>query len=331
MGGSNVTGDREIDNAVAVLRAGGLVAFPTETVYGLGADAANPPAVRRLYAVKGRPADHPVIVHLADAIETANWARGIPETAHRLARAFWPGPLTLVLARAPGVGDLVTGGQDTIAVRVPSHPVAQRLLRRFGGGIAAPSANRYGRVSATTAAHVREEFGAAVECVLDGGEADVGIESTIVDLSGAAPRLLRPGSIGARAVEDAAGVPLADAGAAAPRAPGTPAAHYAPRTPLMLAGPDELAALVASFARRGRKAGVLGSSMPDPRDPAVLWIPGSDHPARYAHALYANLRRLDAARCDVIIVERPPAAAEWTAVNDRLARAAAGTPAAGGT
>src|SRR5262245_50744969 len=179
-----VVSDREIDDAVAILRAGGLVAFPTETVYGLGADASNAAAVRRIYEAKGRPSDHPVIVHVADAVQVANWARDVPETAHRLARRFWPGPLTLVLKRAAHVGDFVTGGQDTVAVRVPSHPVAQGLLRRFGGGVAAPSANRFGRVSATTADHVREEFGAAVGCVLDGGESDVGIESTIVDLSG---------------------------------------------------------------------------------------------------------------------------------------------------
>ena len=200
--------DSDIDNAVAILRAGGLVAFPTETVYGLGADASNPAAVRRIYEAKGRPSDHPVIVHVADAVQVANWAREIPETAHRLARRFWPGPLTLVLKRAPGVGDFVTGGQDTIAVRVPSHPVAQQLLRRFGGGVAAPSANRFGRVSATTAEHVRQEFGAAVACVLDGGAADVGIESTIVDLSGRAPRLLRPGAIAAGELEAALGLAL---------------------------------------------------------------------------------------------------------------------------
>src|SRR5690348_461481 len=201
--------DRDIERAAVVLRSGGLVAFPTETVYGLGADAGNPAAVRGIFEAKGRPATHPVIVHLADAVQVANWAREVPPAARLLARKFWPGPLTLIFSRAGGVSDVVTGGQDTVALRVPSHPVAQQLLARFGGGIAAPSANRHGRVSATTAHHVRREFGAAVECVLDGGEAKIGIESTIVDVSGAAPALLRPGWITTAEIEKALGAPLA--------------------------------------------------------------------------------------------------------------------------
>ena len=167
----SMVSDREIEHAVAALRAGELVAFPTETVYGLGADAANPVAIRKVFDAKGRPYDHPLIVHVSDAVQAANWASSIPAAAHGLARRFWPGPLTLILQRAPGVIELVTGGQNTIALRVPSHPAAQALLRKFGGGIAAPSANRFGRVSATTAAHVRSEFGAEVACVLDGGAA----------------------------------------------------------------------------------------------------------------------------------------------------------------
>ncbi|MBI1965898.1 MAG: threonylcarbamoyl-AMP synthase, partial [Betaproteobacteria bacterium] len=178
--------DRDIEQAVAVLRAGGLVAFPTETVYGLGADASSAGAVGKIYAVKGRPSTHPVIVHLADAVQMANWAQEIPEAARKLAQKFWPGPLTVILKRARNVSDAVTGGQDTVALRVPSHPVARRLLARFGGGIAAPSAYRHVRVSATSAAQVGAELGDAVPCVLDGGAADVGMESTIVDLSGAA-------------------------------------------------------------------------------------------------------------------------------------------------
>ena len=319
--------DSEIEHAVAVLRSGGLVAFPTETVYGLGADASNPSAVRSIYEAKGRPADHPVIVHVADAIQIANWAREIPESAHKLARRFWPGPLTLVLKRGSGVSDVVTGGQDTVAVRVPSHPVAQRLLRHFGGGIAAPSANRFGRVSATTAEHVRQEFGHAVECVLDGGEADVGIESTIVDLSAGAPRLLRPGWITARAVEEAAGRELAVAGDAAPRAPGTLAAHYAPRTPVVLAEGDLLLELATSLTRQGRRVAALAFSAARPVDPRITWISAAREAGPFAHDLYAALRRLDEAGCDAILVERPPQTPEWAAVNDRLTRAAAGAPA----
>ena len=316
--------DSEIHNAVAVLRAGGLVAFPTETVYGLGADASNPDAVRKIYAAKGRPADHPVIVHLADAVQVANWAREIPQAAHKLAKKFWPGPLTVILKRGSKVSDVVTGGQDTVALRVPKHPVAEHLLGLFGGGIAAPSANRFGRVSATTAEHVRREFGALVECVLDGGEADVGIESTIVDLSGPAPRLLRPGWITARAVEDALGQSLAAPDASAPRAPGTLAAHYAPLTPLVLVEGDLLIELAASLTRQGKKVAALAFSPARPLAPAITWIAAPGDAGGYAHALYANLRTLDEAGRDTILVEKPPQAPEWAAINDRLTRAAAG-------
>ena len=319
--------DGEIERAVAVLRAGGLVAFPTETVYGLGADASNPAAVRRIFEAKGRPAAHPVIVHLADAVQITNWAREVPEAARRLARRFWPGPLTLVLKRSPAVSKVVTGGQDTVALRVPSHPVAQQLLARFGGGIAAPSANRHGRVSATTAEHVRREFGAAVDCVLDGGEADIGIESAIVDLSGAKPVLLRPGWITAAEVESVLGVPLASPEADAPRAPGTLAAHYAPRTPLALMEGDLALELAASLARQGRRVAVLALSARQPLLEGLEWVAAPRDAAGYAHALYSSLRRLDDAGCDMIIAEQPPRAPEWAAINDRLARAAAGSSA----
>jgi L-threonylcarbamoyladenylate synthase len=318
--------DRDIDQAVVVLKGGGLVAFPTETVYGLGADAGNSAAVGKIFAAKGRPSNHPVIVHLADAVQLANWAREVPETARRLAKKFWPGPLTVILKRARGVADAVTGGQDTVALRVPSHPVAQQLLRRFGGGIAAPSANHHGRVSATTAEHVRREFGAAVDCVLDGGEADVGIESTIVDLSGAAAALLRPGWITAAEIEKVLGAPLAAPAADAPRAPGTLAAHYAPRTPLALMEVDLALELAASLSRQGKRVAVLALSARQPLVPGLEWLAAPRDAAGYAHALYASLRRLDEAGCDALIVERPPQSPEWEAINDRLARAAAGTP-----
>ncbi len=318
--------DRDIDHAVAVLRGGGLVAFPTETVYGLGADAANADALRTLYEVKRRPADHPVIVHLADAAQMAGWAERVPESAHRLARTFWPGPLTLILCRGRGVSDLVTGGQDTVALRVPAHPVAQRLLARFGGGIAAPSANRHGRVSATTAAHVRDEFGEAVACLLDGGQTEVGIESTIVDLSRGRAVLLRPGSIAAESIASALGEALASPAADAPRAPGTLAAHYAPRTPLMLIEGDLALELAASLARQGQRVAVLALSAQQPLTPGLAWIAAPADPPGYAPDLYASLRRLDEAGCGTIIVERPPQSPDWAAINDRLARAAAGAP-----
>ncbi len=317
--------DRDIERAVSVLRSGGLVAFPTETVYGLGADAGNSAAVRKIFEAKGRPAAHPVIVHLADAVQIANWAREVPAAAHTLARRFWPGPLTLILSRAKGVSEVVTGGQDTVALRVPSHPLAQQLLARFGGGIAAPSANRHGRVSATTADHVRREFGAAVECVLDGGEAGIGIESTIIDLSRRHATLLRPGWITASEIEKALGTPLAAPGADAPRAPGSLAAHYAPRTPLTLADGDLALELAASLVRQGRRVAVLARSRAQPLLQGLEWAAAPQDAAGYAHALYASLRRLDEAGCDAIIVEKPPQTPEWAAINDRLARAATGS------
>jgi L-threonylcarbamoyladenylate synthase len=315
---------RDIEKAVAVLRAGGLVAFPTETVYGLGADASNPDALRKIFAAKGRPQDHPLIVHVADAVQLANWARDIPPSAARLAKRFWPGPLTIILRRGPHVSDLVTGGQDTVALRVPSHPVAQALLRAFGGGVAAPSANRFGRVSATTAGHVRHEFGAAVDCVLDGGAADVGIESTIVDLSGARPALLRPGWITAAQLEQALGAALVAPDAQSPRAPGTLAKHYAPQTPLMMMEDDLLIELATSLSRQGKRVAVLARSARQPLLANIVWIAAPADAAGYAHDLYVNLRRLDEAGCDAILVERPPQEAAWAAIADRLSRAAAG-------
>jgi L-threonylcarbamoyladenylate synthase len=308
-----------------VLRSGGLVAFPTETVYGLGGDASNLSAIKKIYSAKGRPRNHPLIVHLSSFAQAAEWARDIPPSAERLARRYWPGPLTLVLKRAAAVNDLVTGGQDTIALRVPSHAVARALLAAFGGGIAAPSANRFGRVSATTAEHVRSEFGPAVDCVLDGGPSDVGIESTIIDVSGAAPALLRPGSIAAQDIEATLAHPLAAPTAGSPRAPGTLAKHYAPQTPLMLMEPDLLLELASSMVRQGEKVAVLARSATQPLLAGVTWIAApSDAPA-YAHDLYAHLRLLDRAGCSAILVEQPPREPAWAAIHDRLMRAAAGS------
>ncbi len=314
----------QLDEAVAVLKRGGLVAFPTETVYGLGADAGNPAAIAKLYAAKGRPADHPVIVHVAGMAQLNEWAREITPVARRLAERFWPGPLTLILKRAPGVSDAVTGGQDTVGLRIPSHPVAHALLEKFGGGIAAPSANRFGRVSATLAEHVRREFGDAVDFVFDGGECDVGIESTIVDATGAAPVLLRPGHITARDIEQAAGIALAAPTPHSPRAPGTLAAHYAPATPLLVMEGDLLLELAATLTRQGKRVAVLARSALQPLLTGVIWVAAPREAQQYAHDLYANLRTLDAAGCDALLVEELPQGPEWAAVNDRLLRAAAG-------
>jgi len=309
-----------IARAVDLLRAGDVVVFPTETVYGLGADAANPVAVAKIFALKGRPESHPVIVHLADAAQLEAWAREIPDRALKLARTFWPGPLTLILKRAPGVLDAVTGGQDTVGLRVPSHPVARSLLDAFGGGIAGPSANRFGRVSPTTAMHVFADFALELPLILDGGACAVGIESTIVDLSGEHPRLLRPGGVPATAIEDTLGEPLGKPDAQAPRAPGSHAAHYAPRAQVRLA--KRLEILDALASHKGRRLGVLALEVTVPRLNASLQRVVPVVAAQYAHDLYAHLRALDAQNVDIILVEAPPQSAAWTAINDRLARAA---------
>jgi L-threonylcarbamoyladenylate synthase len=314
-----------IDDAAAALRAGELVAFPTETVYGLGADASNDTALKKIYAVKGRPRNHPLIVHVAGVVDVERWAVRISKDARELAERFWPGPLTLVLKRAEHVSDLVTGSQDTIALRVPSHPIAHSLLEAFGGGVAAPSANRYGHVSATCAEHVRSEFGEAVKIVLDGGASQVGIESTIVDVSGSEPALLRPGHITAEALEQVLGRALAPTSAASPRAPGTLARHYAPQTPLMLLEADLVLELAASMTRQGQPVAVLARSAHRPVLNGLTWIAAPMEPAPYAHDLYSNLRSLDQAGCSAILVEQVPLEPAWAAIYDRLMRAAAGS------
>jgi L-threonylcarbamoyladenylate synthase len=320
----NSAGDPQIAEAARVLRAGGLVAFPTETVYGLGADASNPAAVARIFAVKGRPADHPLIVHLRDAAQLVDWARETPPAARELAARFWPGPLTLVLKRAPGVLDAVTGGQDTVGLRVPSHPVAQALLRAFGGGIAAPSANRFGRVSATTAQHVRDELGSGVDLVLDGGACEVGIESTIVDLSSGAPALLRPGRITLEELSACLHAPVARSRQGAPRAPGSLAAHYAPQLPLQLVARSALDAVVREEAAHGPVA-VLARQPRPAQSAAAVWMVAPLDPDGYAHHLYAALRQLDRSDCTRILVEAPPGTPDWLAVQDRLLRSATGS------
>jgi L-threonylcarbamoyladenylate synthase len=310
-----------IARAVALLRAGSLVALPTETVYGLGADASNPNAVAKIFAAKGRPQDHPVIVHLADASQLSAWASEVPELAKKLAARFWPGPLTMIFKRTAGVSDAVTGGQDSVGLRVPGHPVAQRLLRAFGGGIAAPSANRFGRISPTAAAHVAAEFSGAndVEMILDGGACDIGIESTIVDVSRGGCVILRPGRIGAAQIAEVAGTveTAMERSSDAPRASGTLQVHYAPATPLRLVAQSLLLA-----EARGTDAALAFSPAPAGVD-IGKWIVAQRDVRTYAHELYANLRRLDALGCARILVEAPPDDEDWAAINDRLRRAAA--------
>jgi L-threonylcarbamoyladenylate synthase len=310
-----MTDTPSIDDAVKALRTGGLVAFPTETVYGLGADARSPEAIARIYALKGRPSNHPVIVHLADLSDIGAWAVDIPPAAWRLAERVWPGPLTMILRRAPGVSEAVTGGQDSVGIRIPSHPVAQALLRAFGGGIAAPSANRYGRISPTEAAHVREEFGPDSPLILEGGACEVGLESTIVSLVDE-PLLLRPGAVDLEHLEAVLGPVRRARTGEGPRAPGTTVAHYAPRTPVRLVSAHELASGVppgaAVYARGERPPGHRG-----------VWLEAPDDPVRYGHDLYARMRDLDRVGAPLMVIETVPESAPWDAVRDRLGRAAA--------
>lgn len=323
-GNPAIAGDPAIDEAARLLRMGELVAFPTETVYGLGADASNPAALARLFEAKRRPADHPVIVHVTGLDSALQWSGSMPAGARALAGRFWPGPLTLVVPRGPRVPDAVTGGQSTVGLRAPSHPVARALLEAFGGGIAAPSANRFGHVSPTTAAHVADDLGDAIALILDGGPCEVGIESTIVAFDGDLPLLLRPGAIGADAIAAVLGRTPAEGHVTAPRAPGTLPSHYAPHTAASRVAHPALRAEVAQLAGRDERVGVLAFDPDAPEDFDGVWITAPRDPARYAHALYANLRRLDAAAVDVILIEDLPTGVAWAAVRDRVMRATAG-------
>ena len=329
-------GSPDIAAAVDVLRRGGLVAFPTETVYGLGADAANPAAVGRIFAVKGRPRSHPLIVHLAELTAIKDWAAEVPPDAWALAEAFWPGPLTLILPRADHVPDAVTGGAATVGLRVPNQPLALELLEAFGGGIAAPSANRFGRVSPTTAAHVRADLGGDVDLVLDGGACAVGVESTIVDLSWGGPRVLRLGGLSVEALSDALGHPVvvsAVAGgqprqsgglgaAEAVAAPGTLPSHYAPAARVEVLAADAVADRAAALLRQGRRVGLLAprriSGLPDGLDA----LPPAGRPQDYARCLYQRLREADRRGLDVLLAVPPPETGIGAAVADRLRRAA---------
>jgi L-threonylcarbamoyladenylate synthase len=312
----------EIDQAVEALREGEVVAFPTETVYGLGADAQNPDAVRKVFELKGRPATHPLIVHIEHPRALERWALAVPPAAMALAEKFWPGPLTLVLRRAPAVDLAITGGQDTVAIRVPGHPVAQQLLRAFGSGIAAPSANRYGRVSPTRAEHVRDEFGDDLRIVLDGGDCKIGLESTIVSCVDAVPRILRPGFITLTQLR--AVVPEAQGGpvAYAPRVPGSDTKHYAPSTPLSIVTSKTLEEVVGQLTENHEKVAVLACRPPRVANRYMTWINAGRRADVYGRELYVNLRTLDKSGAREILVEEVPAGEQWDAVRDRLRRAA---------
>lgn len=322
---------QQLQQAAACLKAGKLVVFPTETVYGLGADATNPNALQDLYRAKGRPADHPVIVHLASPETLKDWAVEIPDTAYALAAAFWPGPMTLILKRASHVPDAVTGGQETIGIRIPQHPTAIALLQAFGGGIAAPSANRFGRLSPTRLEDVEPEILEACGCVLDGGPCQVGVESTIVDLSGPEPVVLRPGMVLPSELEAILNHPLSPRPATSKtRASGTLPSHYAPQAPVRLLPTGEVVKNLSQVLRDGLTIGVLAyqealTGLTVSKGGSVQWIKGPSDPEAYAQKLYAHLKKLDRKGCNEIWVEIPPRGMAWEAVNDRLGRAAAAT------
>lgn len=349
---SSLQSSAVINEAVQTLRDGGLVAFPTETVYGLGADAKNPDAVRRIFTAKGRPSNHPLIVHLAapDKFDQpqidwvpvlAPWVRDLSEDALRLINAFWPGPLTLVFKKDKSVLNELTGGQDTVAIRAPAHPIAQELLRKFKGGVVAPSANRFGKVSPTSAADVRSEFEGMLELmILDGGDCEVGIESTIIDLSsGEHPVLLRPGLITPGEIFTKTGIKvylpgesdLVKQGGDVPRVSGSLRAHYAPTTPLRMYAPGRVLDALSEFPDIKSRVAVAvwdsDSSLGDDGHPSAHFeevIVPSDS-AAFASRLYRSLRDLDQQGWDLILFPEPPVGEEWDGVRDRLQRACFGS------
>jgi L-threonylcarbamoyladenylate synthase len=314
--------DADIARAADVLLRGGLVAFPTETVYGLGADADNPAALARLYAVKGRPGEHPVIVHVGEPTQLGEWAAHVPAAARRLGDALWPGPLTVVVRRAARVLDAVTGGGDTVGVRVPGQPVALALLRAFGGGIAAPSANRFGHVSPTTADDVRADLGDDVDVVLDDGPCTVGIESTIVDCTGDEPVILRPGGVTRERVEQVLGRAVGVRRDGLVRAPGTLKSHYAPEAAVLVVDRADLAGRAAALVAAGQRVAVLAAGPPVPLPPEVVVLDAPADVDEYAQVLYARLREVDRRGVDALLAVPPPDAGLGAAVGDRLRRAA---------
>ena len=313
----------DISVAVDVLRRGGLVAFPTETVYGLGADAANPEAVERIFVAKGRPRSHPVIVHLAEPAAAKEWAAEVPDFAVALADAFWPGPLTLVLPRSDLVPDAVTGGLATVGLRVPAQPLALELLSAFGGGVAAPSANRFGRVSPTRAEHVRADLGAAVDVVLDGGPCPVGVESTIVDCSGIEPRLLRPGGVPAESLAEVLGYKITMTVDSVVRAPGMLASHYAPSARVEVLEPAAVASRAEELVALGLRVGILAPGRMTGLPAGIEALPPTGSAVAYAKVLYQRLREADRRGVEVLLAVPPPETGMGTAVADRLRRAAA--------
>ncbi len=298
-----------IHQAITLLRQGEVVIFPTETVYGIGADATNPEAVAKVFQLKGRPLHHPLIVHIADIAQLNDWAKDIPAYAHALAKQYWPGPMTLILKAADHVSRLITGGQDTIGIRMPAHPIAHELLKSFGKGVVAPSANRFGRVSSTTAEHAKAEFGAAVKLIIDGGPCELGIESTIIDCTQTHPRVLRPGPIllAQSIVQDKKDIP---------RVSGSLAKHYAPKTPVWILPLP----MILQKIKLTKKIAVMSFGRIEINS-NIDWRQMPNDPVSYAKKLYATLRELDQSGAEEILIEEIPQQKIWDAIRDRLARA----------
>jgi L-threonylcarbamoyladenylate synthase len=313
----------QLKRAVEELRSGELVAFPTETVYGLGADALNPSAIQKVFAAKGRPADHPLIVHIATIEQLNNWAINIPDIAYKLANYFWPGPLTLVLTKHTQVSNLITGNQDTIAIRIPQHPLTLAMLQQFGSGIVGPSANAYGRISPTSAQHVKQSLGNKVNYILDGGPCEIGIESTIINLTTNTPQILRQGVITQDDLVKVIGDNFSyqESTATEIRVPGSTKAHYSPTKPLYLVSSQEFLITVKTILQQGLNYSYLSlQPCPMPND-AIIWIHAKKQPQLYAKNLYSYLHQLDAVNSQGIIVEMPPNEPSWAAIRDRLTRA----------
>lgn len=338
----------EIDQAAECLKQSGLVAIPTETVYGLAADASNEVAVRKIFSVKERPADHPLIVHIAKIEQLPHWAKDIPDYAYALAKHYWPGPMTLILKKQAHVLDIVTGGQDSVGIRIPNHPVAQQLLEAFEGGLAAPSANRFGYISPTSAEHVQQDLGDKVDIILDGGQCGIGIESTIIDCTGETPRILRPGMISEQDILTLLKPALAhstlnvemDCRATRammppvkPRVSGALESHYAPRTKTKLLSVKEIDQatsnenIVILSPRKPKHHGVklydsrIPHRKPLPNPDITHWIVMPSNPHGYAHRLYEQLHFADSLMCQEIWIESIPETAEWKGIEDRIKKA----------
>lgn len=334
----------DIEKAAELIQKGELVALPTETVYGLGALARSDASIEKLYLAKGRPSDHPVIVHICQPEQINEWACDIADDAMKLAEAFWPGPLTMILKKKASVSYKITGGQDTVALRIPSHPLTLATIEKVGSGIAAPSANKFGRLSPTTALDVHREFGDEIAYVLDGGACDIGIESTIVNLTGDNPEILRPGHIGKTALEEVLGKEVRSRFEAdganrealesqsikeTVRVPGALPQHYAPVKPLYLVKTKELAPALAKLESEGKRVSVLAFTEA-PSGNEAPWLVADKNAQEFAQKLYSRLRELDASLCDCILVEAPPTDTDsvqgWAGIKDRLTRASSPAP-----